>query len=94
VTAKDVFLTLKTLNLADIPVELKSIPSANTLGKIIKQNGLGYTAKMWTTAQKEIRVWVIRNETKYLGLTGKQICVEYERQHDEIRSGTPLQVVK
>ena len=95
VTTKDIFNCLKLNDMTQAGVDLKYMPSASSIGKILQQNGMGTNTKMYdTTSQREVRVWVIRNQAAYSGMKGKEMFKTYSLQMQAIRSGMTLKLVK
>ena len=93
VTSADIRQALKTAGIANTAVELKSVPSAQIIGKVMRQNGIGIASRMWGD-KKESRVWIIRNHASYVEMPGKKIYQEYQKQMSELRSETLMSVVK
>jgi len=94
VTTKDIFNTLKLNDIGQSGVDLKYMPSANSIGKILQQNGLGVNTKMYNPEDgREIRVWIIRDNNMYSVMKGKELFLKYKMQMDYIRSGMHLKLV-
>lgn len=67
------------------------VPSANVVGKILRQSGLGNAHRL--RSGRDITVWVIRNFDKYRDMSPSQMAASYDRQMAEIRAASHLKVV-
>jgi hypothetical protein len=97
VTSNDIRVALKVAGVVGVSVDLKSIPNAKIIGKVMKQGRIGIGAKAWKKTKEvndEFRVWIIRNHNKYAAMKGRELYEEYQRQMQEIRSGIGLKVVE
>jgi hypothetical protein len=77
-----------------MPVDLKTVPGTGVIGKVIKQNGIGFQMKMRDRNKKDTRVYVLRNDHLYTHLSKRQLYVEYERQLQVFRSGMKLSSIQ
>jgi hypothetical protein len=93
VTNEDIREALKTLSLSGVGVDLKSIPQPATMGKIMRQNGLGTQIKMWD-GQRQRRVWATRNIEEYQAMDGVEVYGHYLTQHKRIKEKIPLKLVE
>ena len=97
VTSNDIRAAIKVAGILGVSVSMKSIPSVNVIGRVMKQSRIGIGAKAWKKTKEvndEFRVWIIRNHSKYTVMSGRQLYEEYQRQMQEIRSGIGLKVVE
>ena len=92
-TAKDIHASLKTIALNNLGIELKYIPAPHTIGKIMKQHGLGRSVRAWK-GRAEVRLWIVRNHEAYEQMSGADMFDEYHRRMNEIKTNAGLQVAK
>ena len=93
VTNADIFHALKTANVMQLGVELKNTPTVNTIGKIMKQNGLGTANKMFD-GEREHRIWIIRNFDPYMKMKGRELFDTYTAQMKKVKQAMDLKLVK
>lgn len=90
-TVKDIHAALKTIAVNNISIELKSIPNPHTVGKIMKQNGIGKQLRGWKGGV-DVRLWAIRNSKLYENMKGSDLFNEYHRAMGIVKSGSNLSV--
>ena len=92
-TAKDIHDSLKTIGMNNLGIDLKYVPSQHTIGKIMKQNGLGRSMRA-RKGRSEIRLWSVRNFEFYAHMPGTDVYDEYHRTMNNIKTTAGLQVAK
>lgn len=92
-TVKDIHSALKTIAVNNIAVDLKSIPNPNTVGKIMKQAGLGKHVRAWDSTNN-LRLWIIRNHKLYDNMKGSELFNEYHRVMGIVKSASNLSVAR
>jgi len=93
VTVSDIHASLKTAPLTNIGITLKTLPGANVIGKVMKQNGLGLQVKA-TKGRTDVRMYILRNHSMYVKMGRVELYKEYERQMSLVRSGTSMTVIE
>jgi hypothetical protein len=94
VTSNDIFNSLRTAAIAGVDVIVNKIPTPQTLGKIMKQEGLGIPMRARRGKMEHKRMWIIRNFSKYNNMNVAALYDEYEKQICEIRSSGAPKIVE
>lgn len=89
VTSADIRSSLNTAAMCGVSVELRTIPSAQVIGKVMRQANLGVNSRAWM-GKNEVRVWLIRNAEKYKQLSGSKLYIEYQRQMNQVKTNVPM----
>ena len=72
---------------------LKYVPSPNVVGKVMKQNNLGWMRRVNTESSGDVKIWVIRDIEKYHRLLPRELYRQYVDQIRSIKNITPLREV-
>lgn len=90
VTSSDVVDTLR--GAVFMFPDLRTVPGANTIGKIMKQNRIGKTVKAYK-GDHHYRIIILRDREKYEKMTPGDLCEEYQRQSAMVRKDLPGNVI-
>ncbi len=93
-TSADIAATLhaSSMLLPDMVMHQR-LPSANVVGKIMKQAGLGVYRRIRSTSL-DCKVWVIRDADQYEGLASSELAAKYSVQIKMVKDVTAVKIVK
>lgn len=90
-SSHDVHTALKAAVL--LGYELRGVPMPPTIGKIMKQTGLGVSMRARAADGGEIRLWAIRGQTTYSMMSSRELYDSYIQQMQTVRQSSGLQLV-
>jgi len=93
-TSEDVYHALKiSAQMMNLSNTVNRIPSAATLGKILRQEKLAVLRRC-TAGKKEYRLWILRDREKYEKMPGNEIVKKYLLSMEQIRNSGELQIIE
>lgn len=79
-TINDIHQVIRCADISAMGYNLKTLPSINILGKIIKQSGLTQIYRVYKGSHSEQKLYCVRNADRYAHMDKKQIAEEYTQQ--------------